>query len=120
MKRFTRWFSTILIFSFVYPFSAFANYNLKCTATNFSKTGTGEVTYHNIYTDITETKDQVNFDGKIFITIFDETFTLVAHRKDRRIVLDKLEGVIFLEKKIKNKFVILEIFHCIGLKQQKV
>ena len=61
------------------------------------------MTINNIFVDIPENKNVVTFDGRNYVTSFDETFTLVANRNNRRIILDKLEGTIFLEEKFNNQ-----------------
>jgi hypothetical protein len=118
MHRFIISYALFFFISFFYSSVSIADYNLKCSSTNFSSAG--EVSYNHIYADITEQKDQVNFNGTIFKTSFDETFYLIAKQLNQRVVLDKLEGVIFLEELINKKFIVLEIFYCIGLQQEKI
>ena len=98
---------------------ALANYNLQCSSNNFDYKIKNEMTINNIFVDIPENKNVVTFDGKNYVTSFDETFTLVANRNNRRIILDKLEGTIFLEEKFNDKFTILEIYYCQGFVQDK-
>jgi hypothetical protein len=78
------------------------------------------ISHNNIYADITKAKDKVNFNGKIFLTSLDETFTLIANNSFTGIVLDKLEGIIFVQEIIKGTFKTVQIFYCQGPVQEKI
>ena len=119
MSRFFLIFLLSIILGSINSSIVFADYNLKCSSTNFNRDN-NTISHNNIYADITEAKDKVNFNGKIFLTSLDKTFILIANHSNKRIVLDKLEGVIFLEEIIKGEFKTVQIFYCQGLVQEKI
>jgi hypothetical protein len=116
MSRFFLIFLLSILLSSINSSIVFADYNLKCSSTNFNRDN-NTISHNNIYADITEAKDKVNFN---FLTSLDETFTLIANHSNKRIVLDKLEGIIFLEEIIKGEFKTVQIFYCQGLVQEKI
>jgi len=119
MSRFFLIFLLSILLSSINSSIVFADYNLKCSSTNFN-CDNNTISHNNIYAAITEAKDKVNFNGKIFLTSLDETFTLIANNSNKRIVLDKLEGVIFVQEMIKGTFKTVQIFYCQGLVQEKI